>query len=162
MIGTGLGPVKPPPSAAGRVAEASDVPGAMSWPARVAALLAALSFAATAPWAILVAVNSASPEPERAFHRDRCTRACHDHGCRHAPVLPPALTSDQGLFGAAVRALHVAGGATGLGRARGYGAANIAIFCVLWPLLMLALVGVVIWQGLALAARRRALRGAGP
>lgn len=34
---------------------------------------------------------------------------------------------------------------------RGYGAVNIALFCLLWPGLMLALVGIVTWQGLAWA-----------
>src|SRR5204863_178133 len=48
--------------------------------------------------------------PAEAARPDRCTWACHNHGCPHRPVLPPALTGDDGLYGLALRALHHTGG----------------------------------------------------
>jgi len=122
---------------------------------KLAILTITVALAAAAPWGVLFGVDSAMGRPPSSFHRDRCSRHCHDHGCRHRPSLPAALTSGEGLFGDTVRALHVMGGATGLGPRLGYGAVNILIFCLLWPGLMLWLVGVVTWQRLTISSLRR-------
>jgi hypothetical protein len=116
--------------------------------------------AGAAPWGVVGVVVAARPRPPAAIDPGACTRACHDRGCRHRPALPPILTGDDGLYGATIRALRRAGEHSGLGRRRGYGAANLALFCVLWPGAMLLGVGVAAWQRLAIRdLRREARRG---
>jgi hypothetical protein len=95
------------------------------------------------------------PFPRRAipvepFARERCTWTCHNHGCRHAPRLPPWLSGDEGLFGQTVRGLHWLGRlAMPHNPRQGYGLVNLVIFCALWPALMWGL------YLKALAQRRR-------
>ena len=124
---------------------------------RAIAVIVTLAIVGSAPWLILAAVDGAMGTPERAHRQGRCTRHCHDHGCSHEPVLPGLLTSDRGLFGHAVAGLHAMGRGSGLGPGRGYGAANILLFCVLWPGLMLALAGIALWQRFEIRALRRGL-----
>ena len=72
--------------------------------------------------------------PDEAFTPDHCTWSCHNRGCRHASKLPDALTSDAHLFGWAVSALHRMGDAVSPDATFvGYGAVNLAVFCVAWP-----------------------------
>jgi hypothetical protein len=100
-----------------------------------------------APWAILFAVNATSPSappfrtsiPHEDRLPDRCTWDCHNHGCRHAPVLPALITGDRYLFGATVRGLYALGSLFSRDRSQGYGIANIGVFCIAWPALMYAL-----------------------
>jgi len=94
--------------------------------------------------------------PQESYDATRCTWYCHNHGCRHRPVLPEVLSGDHGLFGWTIHALQSGGramspGAPGLG----YGAANLVVFCAVWPAAMLGL-----WV-LAVRQRRqiRMLRG---
>lgn len=104
-------------------------------------------FPLVAPWAILYAVNAGDPArviarshlPAERSRPDRCTWACHNQGCAHRPVLPAFLTGDQGLFGLTVRSLYRAGGLLSGDRAAGYGAANLVLLCVAWPLFMYVL-----------------------
>lgn len=118
-----------------------------------------VTIASALPWGILFGVNIAMGEAPLGQNRRKCTRYCHDHGCRHIPVLPASLTSSSGLFGDTVRGLHWLGSLTGLGPGRGYGVANLAIFCALWPGLMLALVGYATAQGAEIRVLRRELDG---
>ncbi len=112
----------------------------------------ALVLAAVLPWATLFALNAALGSPPEGPDPQHCTRYCHGHGgCRHEPVLPALLASDAGLYGATIRGLF----ALGQGSFEGYGAANLLLFCVAWPGLMWALVGVAVWQ----RAELRELRG---
>jgi hypothetical protein len=112
-----------------------------------------------APWLILYGVNATSPSvelvrgalPREGRREDRCTWACHNHGCSHRPRLPAVLTGDAYLFGGTIRGLFALGRAFSPDRARGYGAANLLVFCLLWPGLMYGL-WVVFWR------QRRALR----
>ncbi len=127
--------------------------------AKVIVLCAVLCIAAMAPWVILFGVNYAMGTPVVEYRSDECTRDCHNRGCRHDPLLPDFFTSNRGLFGRAVMALHAMGDSSGLGRCRGYGAANLVVFCVIWPGLMLLLVGVVTWQRLELRAASRSNDG---
>lgn len=106
------------------------------------------------PAAILFGVNAAKGAPPRAWHPAECTRYCHDHGCRHDPVLPDLLTADDGLYGWTIDALYAAGGLTGLDSATGYGVANLVLLCAGWPGAMLALLAI----GLAQRVRLRRLR----
>ncbi len=117
-----------------------------------------LVLAAAAPWLALASVNAAMGTPERAWRADRCTRACHDRGCRHPPRLPEVISGDSGLYGATIRGLTVVGEASGLGRRRGYAAANLLLFCVGWPGLMLALLALVLRQRGRLSALRAEAR----
>jgi hypothetical protein len=95
--------------------------------------------------------------PQEPYAADRCSWWCHNHGCRHRPVLPAALTGDAGLFGWTVRALHAVGRAVApRSPALGYGAANLAVFCVLWPGTMYALWIVALRQRSRISASRRA------
>lgn len=99
------------------------------------------------PWVLLVAVVKLPPSapvprttmPMEARRSDRCTWACHNRGCTHRSALPAVLTSDRGLFGATVRGLFALGALFSSNPARGYGIANILVFCVAWPALMYAL-----------------------
>lgn len=116
------------------------------------------------PWALMFAVVLAPPSaplprralPAEAYRADRCTWHCHNHGCRHRPVLPAALSGDRGLFGMTIRGLFGLGRGMSRDRARGYGAANLLVFCALWPAGMYAL-WVTAWrQRAALRERERA------
>lgn len=115
-----------------------------------------------APWLVVLAVNAAPPAvplvrshlPHEPFAADHCTWACHDHGCRHRPVLPSSLTADDALFGDSIRALYRLGSHLSADRATGYGAANILVFCLVWPALMYGLWLLVWWQGGQLARAR--------
>lgn len=111
---------------------------------------------ACVPWLMVAAALGLLPAPPRGSDPQRCSRACHDHGCPHPPSLPASLTSDEGLYGATIRQLRAAGRATGLGARRGYGLVNLLVFCLLWPLFMAALLLVAIHQ----RQRIRALRPA--
>jgi hypothetical protein len=94
--------------------------------------------------------------PDEPFRRERCTWYCHNHGCRHRPVLPRALAGDEGLFGATIHGLYGLGAVLVPGRAAaGYGAANLLVFCVLWPGGIYALYLVALAQRRRLRARRR-------
>jgi hypothetical protein len=114
-----------------------------------------------APWALLAAVNAASPEvpllrshiPREAHRADRCTWACHNRGCPHRPVLPAVLAGDRGLYGVTIRGLFGVGRGLSADRRMGYGAANLLLFCVVWPGAMYAL-WVVAWR------QRSAIRAA--
>ena len=108
--------------------------------------------AAVLPWVIMLGTNQALGTPTDVRFADRCTRACHNHGCPHDPVLPDAIASNSGLFGKAISGLYSAGSLTGLSAVEGYGAANLAIFCALWPGGMLALVGIGLRQRVRLSA----------
>jgi hypothetical protein len=68
------------------------------------------------------------------------------------------LTGDAYLFGGTIRGLYALGRAFSPDRARGYGAANLVVFCLLWPGLMYGL-WVVFWrQFLELRALRQGER----
>ena len=104
------------------------------------------------PWAILFAVNAAPPSlplraslPEERRLPDDCTWDCHNRGCRHEPVLPAVITGDEYLFGATIRGLYALGSVFSRDRFKGYGIANIAVFCVAWPGVMYAL-WVIAWR----------------
>jgi hypothetical protein len=103
-------------------------------------------FPLVAPWVILIAVNAAPPSlpfresiPEERWLPDHCTWDCHNRGCRHAPVLPAVITGDRYIFGATIRGLYALGSLFTSDRFKGYGIANLAVFCVAWPALMYAL-----------------------
>ena len=103
---------------------------------------------AAAPWRSAV--------PREPFRADRCTWYCHNHGCRHAPALPSLLTGDDGLFGKTVGALHAAGDALAPARPGiGYGAANLIVFCAVWPGGMYALYLIALRQRRRIRALRR-------
>ncbi len=111
--------------------------------------------AATLPWAVMLSTNHLLTTPPTEWLAETCTLACHSSGCRHAPVLPAAISGDAGLFGQAIAGLYGLGSLTGLSSAEGYGVANLVIFCALWPAAMLAMVGVGLRQRVRLAERRR-------
>jgi hypothetical protein len=94
--------------------------------------------------------------PDEALERDHCTWSCHNYGCHHASKLPDALTSDASLFGWTVRALHRMGDALSpKDTFVGYGAVNLAVFCVGWPGAMYALWGFALRTRAARLALRR-------
>lgn len=106
-----------------------------------------------APWAILFGTNATDATlplvrtslPQEPRREDRCTWACHNRGCRHPPRLPAVLTGDRYLFGQTIRGLYAVGRVFSSDRALGYGAANLVVFCALWPGLMYAL-WVIFWR----------------
>lgn len=94
--------------------------------------------------------------PSEPSRRDRCTWYCHNHGCRHVPVLPAFLAGDKGLFGKTIVALHTPGNVLVPGRPDlGYGAANLIVFCIVWPGGMYALYLVALRQRRRLHELRR-------
>ncbi len=116
---------------------------------------------------VLTLRSSATPAPlvrselpDEPFVSDRCNWSCHNRGCRHAPKLPAFLTADDQLFGDAVRGLYQLGGALMPGDTfGGYGAANLLVFCALWPGGMFALWCIGLRQRDRLRARRRRAGG---
>ncbi|MFO0558139.1 MAG: hypothetical protein U0269_08975 [Polyangiales bacterium] len=121
------------------------------------------------PWALLfaaVAWPPGAPIPRRSIptearHADRCTWACHNRGCSHRPALPAVITDDRYVFGATIRALYALGTLFSRDRFRGYGIANILVFCLAWPALMYAL-WVSAWrQRFRVSALRAALAAKG-
>jgi hypothetical protein len=116
------------------------------------------------PWAVMAAVNLAPPAvpllrtsiPHETYRADRCNWICHNRGCRHRPVLPAIITSDRYLFGATIRGLYALGTLFSRDRFKGYGIANIVVFCVAWPALMYAL-WVIAWRQREEIRRLRAL-----
>ncbi|MFT5685605.1 MAG: hypothetical protein ACI8RZ_006559 [Myxococcota bacterium] len=111
--------------------------------------------AATLPWVVMLSTNLALGTPTGTWLAEVCTRACHNGGCHHTPVLPASIAGDTGLFGMAIGGLYGIGGLTGLSSSEGYGAANLAIFCALWPAAMLAMVGIGVRQRVRLTTLRR-------
>lgn len=94
--------------------------------------------------------------PFQKFERERCTWACHNGGCLHRSVLPNVLVADDGVFGAAIDALYAFGSVLVDGdRGRGYGAANLVVFCAVWPGTMYALWLIAVVQRHHLRRRRR-------
>jgi hypothetical protein len=93
--------------------------------------------------------------PREPYVEAHCTWSCHNHGCRHRARLPSALTSDRGLFGVTITALFRVGSWLSHDRGKGYGAANLSLFCVAWPGLMYVLAVKALRQRLALRAHRR-------
>ena len=88
--------------------------------------------------------------PREVFVANRCTWACHNSGCRHRSFLPAAFVADDGLFGNAVKSLYGLGAVLAPGRrGAGYGAANLLVFCAVWP------GGMYLLWLIALAQRRR-------
>jgi hypothetical protein len=116
----------------------------MGRPARIVIALAPL---VVVPLLFVAVLRSGEPAPlwrrtlpREGYRPDRCTWDCHNHGCRHRPVLPRLLSGDDGLFGAAIHALHGLGRGLAPGRGNvGYGAANLLVLCALWPAGMYAL-----------------------
>lgn len=118
-----------------------------------------------APWATLYGSNATDPTiplvrtsiPQEPRREDRCTWACHNRGCSHPSRLPAVLTGDRYLFGQTIRGLYALGRVFSSDRFLGYGAANLVVFCLLWPGLMYAL-WVIFWrqffQNRALRARQ--------
>jgi hypothetical protein len=89
---------------------------------------------------LFVAVLHARPTPawrsalpDEPFRPERCTWFCHNHNCHHAPSLPAWLTSDKGAFGLTIHGLYALGSLFSKDRYLGYGAANLFVFCFLWP-----------------------------
>ena len=87
-------------------------------------------------------------------HLARCNWDCHNHGCTHPSRLPPFFVSDRGLFGQTIHLLYRGGDILVPGRRGvGYGAANVLIFCLVWPALMYGLFLVALRQHLILKSR---------
>lgn len=112
-------------------------------------------------FALVLAVPPSAPFPrgaipQHAHERSRCNWACHNRGCHHQPALPAVLTGDAGLYGKTIRGLFRLGARLHPDRMRGYGAANLLVFCVLWPGLMYAL-WIIAWKQ-RIALRERASR----
>lgn len=87
-----------------------------------------------------LAVNTAAPHPPTASRAPtHCTRYCHDHACLHAtPANSPAYFQLRPLYGLTVKALSAGGG-----RAT-YMLANLLVFLVVIPLLLLRLTYAVL------------------
>ena len=130
--------------------------------ARLVRIAAAVAPLLLVPLLFVAVLRSGDPAPlwrralpHEGYRPDRCTWHCHNHGCRHRPVLGRFLAGDDGLFGATVRALHGMGQAMAPGRGNiGYGAANLLVFCLLWPAGMYALWLVALRQRRQLRAAR--------
>lgn len=88
--------------------------------------------------------------PDEPYDAHECNWCCHNHGCRHAPLLPPILTADRGLFGQTIRGLFLVGRLVSRDRATGYGVVNLALFCAIWPGAMYVLAVTAIRQRIVL------------
>jgi len=97
--------------------------------------------------------------PDEPYAKSTCTWSCHNRTCRHTPRLPAILTSDRGLFGRTIRALGHAGSALSSDRRTGYGAANLLLFCLIWPGTMYVLAVTALRQRVRLARLERPTEG---
>ena len=98
------------------------------------------------PLLLGVAVNSAAPHPPTAaWVATRCTRFCHDHACPHAtPSNSPAYHRLRPLYELTIRALAAGGGGAA------YVLANLLVFLVVIPLLLLRLTYAVLRDACAI------------
>ncbi|MFD2787391.1 hypothetical protein [Hymenobacter rubripertinctus] len=88
---------------------------------------------------------TASRPPTTAQVAGRCTRYCHDHACPHAtPATSPAYFRLRPLYGLTIRALSAGGGGTA------YVLANLLVYLVVIPLLLLRLTYAVLRDALLL------------
>lgn len=92
--------------------------------------------------------------PSEPYDSVRCNWFCHNHGCRHAPLLPSYLTADNGLFGKTIGLLHRAGRQISPTAGVGYRAVNVGLFCGAWPAAMYGLYLVALHQRMRLGGRR--------
>lgn len=92
------------------------------------------------PLLVGVAVNSAAPHPPTAARvATRCTRYCHDHACPHAtPANSPAYNRLRPLYELTIRVLAAGGSGAA------YVLANLLVFLVAIPLLVLRLTYAVL------------------
>ena len=143
-------------------------------------LIVPLFLALVLPWGLVFSVNTLPPVglvDSTQEHPIHCNRACSSYPvggpraaarhwlntqqmnrlktgrCRHAAqsTLPVELTSDHGLYGQTIRALH---GSGSTGNAV-YGFLNLALFVGLWPTLMFDLFAIALWQRLRLRPLKR-------
>jgi hypothetical protein len=109
------------------------------------------------PWLVLFSTNGLMAPPATAYQLDRCTRYCHDKGCRHDASLPDAMAGRhggrQGLYGKTIEGLVAAGSRSSLGN-KGYKAVNLLLFCVVWPGSMLVLLGTGLYQRVLIGRQR--------
>ena len=86
---------------------------------------------ATLPLLVGFGINRAAPHPpSTAYHAAYCTRYCEAHGCPHAiRANSPAFFRLRPLYVATIRGLAAGG-------RRWYAAANIALYVVVMPLLL--------------------------
>jgi len=98
-----------------------------------------------------------SARPIEAYSEARCNWSCHNHGCDHASRLPTVLS--ENVFDRAVLALHAMGDVISpRDHFAGYRAANLVVFCIVWPAGMLALYVIAIRQQRALRRLREDAR----
>ena len=88
------------------------------------------------PFGIMIAVNEIPSNPSHThhYHPDRCTRHCHDVGCRHfkesyAADPTPSKRMIKAVFDWYVSALH--NNPLGMN----YGTINLLVFIGLYPLI---------------------------
>jgi hypothetical protein len=129
---------------------------------RVLLAIAPLVVVALVFCAVLRGVSPPSPWargalPHATYDPARCNWYCHNHGCRHRAALTRVLSGDDGLFGWTVAALHRAGRLSSRPLV-GYGAANLALFCAVWPGAMYVLYLIALRQRFRLRDARRAQR----
>ncbi|SHK94079.1 hypothetical protein [Hymenobacter psychrotolerans] len=94
-------------------------------------LLCLVALLSALPLAVGFYVNATSPPPTATFLPDRCTRYCEQHGCPHATEAnSPAFFRLRPLYVGTIKALSVGGSSL-------YAAANIALYLVLIPLLLM-------------------------
>ncbi|WP_426491243.1 hypothetical protein [Hymenobacter sp. 102] len=100
------------------------------------------------------AVNSAAPHPPTAARvAGRCTRYCHDHACPHAlPANSPAYFRLRPLYGLTIRVLSAGGGGPM------YVLANLLVFLVGIPLLLLHLTYAVLRDARAIRRQQQTTR----
>ncbi|MFD2787361.1 hypothetical protein [Hymenobacter rubripertinctus] len=98
------------------------------------------------PLLVGFAVNAAAPHPPTAaLVAGRCTRYCHDHACPHTTLATsPAYYRLRPLYGLTIRALSAGGGGTA------YVIANLLVYLVVIPLLLLRLTYAVLRDALLL------------
>jgi hypothetical protein len=88
--------------------------------------------------------------PHESWQKERCTWYCHNRGCTHSAVLPSVLSDD--LFFWTVGRLHAVGNAIAQDGFAGYRAANLIVFCFVWP------AGMYVLYVIAIAQRERIRR----
>jgi hypothetical protein len=114
-------------------------------------LLCAVALLSALPLAFGYYINETGPPPTEKLLADRCSRYCEHHGCPHATAAnSPAFFRLRPLYVGTIKALALGG--MGL-----YAAANIALYVVLIPLLLVWLTYGAL-RNMVLIRRLNALR----
>jgi hypothetical protein len=116
-------------------------------------LLCTVALLSALPMAFGYYINATSPAPTEQRLATRCSRYCERYGCPHAtPTNSPAYFRLRPLYVATIKGLAAGG-------KKLYATANIVIYVVLIPLLLMGLIYGALRNALLIHRLKLQLRG---